>query len=516
MKKAPTPISSIPLHVFLINLLILTPAALCNDFTRHDFPSTFVFGAGTSAFQYEGAVTEDGRTPSVLDDNPHAGMSRDGSTANVAADGYHKYKEDVKLMSDTGLDAYRFSISWSRLIPYGRGPVNTKGVEYYNNVLDELAIRGVQPHVTLNHLDLPLVLQDEYGGWMSPNIVDDFREFADVCFREFGVKVSHWTTMNEPNINAMIPELLLNSTVILNSTSSVAGNSTDWTYIMVHHMLLAHSEVVRLYRTKYQHSQGGWIGFNAYSFWCQPFSDSSADVEATQRAGAFMFDWVLNPVVFGDYPELMKKIAGPRLPSFTKSQSEVLKASFDFLGMNYYTSVYVSDNSNRSREGISSFQTDMAAIMRVERNDPEAHHPFLPVHVPKDFSGLQKMIQYLKRYGNFPIYIHENGFAMPADSALNDSSRIEYLKGYIGSTLDAIRNGADVKGYFVWSFLDVFEFLGGYKKGFGLYHVDFDDENRPRTPKLSALWYSNFLKNNTSVVPNIKNPALGYLSSASQ
>ncbi|KAK8959945.1 Beta-glucosidase 22 [Platanthera guangdongensis] len=211
----------------------------------------------------------------------------------------------------------------------------------------------------------------------------------------------------------------------------------------------------------------------------------------------------------------MKKIAGPRLPLFTKSQSEALMASFDFLGMNYYTSVYASDNSNRSREGISSFQVDMAADMRVEKNDSPAHHPFLPVHVPKDFSGLQKLMQHLKKYGNFPIYIHENGFAMEADSALNDSSRIEYLNGYIGSTLDAIRNGADVKGYFVWSFLDVFEFFGGYKKGFGLYHVDFDDKNRPRTPKLSALWYSDFLKSNTSVAPNIKSPALAHLSSAS-
>ncbi|KAK8928634.1 Beta-glucosidase 22 [Platanthera zijinensis] len=237
----------------------------------------------------------------------------------------------------------------------------------------------------------------------------------------------------------------------------------------------------------------------------------------------------------------MKKIAGPRLPLFTKSQSEALMSSFDFLGMNYYTSVYVSDNSNRSREGISSFQADMAADMRgffslllefaqivafltlkitsyspsVEKNDSPAHHPFLPVRVPKDFSGLQKLMQHLKKYGNFPIYIHENGFAMGADSALNDSSRIEYLNGYIGSTLDAIRNGADVKGYFVWSFLDVFEFFGGYKKGFGLYHVDFDDKNRPRTPKLSALWYSDFLKSNTSVAPNIKSPALAHLSSAS-
>lgn len=502
---------SLILLYLVLSLIFLAGGTLCNKFSRRDFPSTFVFGAGTSAFQYEGATTEDGRSPSVLDMVFKDGLEPNNSTAIMGADGYHKYKEDVKLMSDTGIEAYKFSISWSRLIPYGRGPVNEKGVEYYNSVLDELAKRGIQAHAILNHLDLPQVLQDEYGGWLSPKIVEDFKEFADVCFREFGNKVSHWTTITEPNIIGMTGNFIPQSKCSLKFgiLNCIPGNSTNGIYINVHNMLIAHSEVVRLYRMKYQGYQGGWIGLNAYSFWSQPFSNSSADVEATLRVKNFMIDWVLSPIAFGDYPELMKKIAGTRLPSFTKSQSELIKGSFNFISINYYSSAYISDNSNNSKAGIQGYQADMAAIMRANKNDPPAQGPFLPIHVPNDFSGLQKMMVYLKEnYGNPPIYIHENGFAAGVDNALNDTARIAYLKGYIGSTLEASRNGVQVGGYFIWSFLDVYEFLGGYKIGFGLYHVDFADEKRPRTPKLSAHWYSNFLKNNMSVAFSIERAGL--------
>ncbi|PKA50987.1 Beta-glucosidase 22 [Apostasia shenzhenica] len=472
----------------LLLLLLLLPrllSALQVDFRRRDFPSDFVFGAGTSAVQYEGATAEDGRTPSVMDP--------EGKIGDEESDGYHKYKEDAKLMSDTGLDAYRFSISWSRILPYGRGTVNPKGVEYYNSVLHEITKRGIQPHVTLNHLDLPKVLEDEYGGWESPKIVDDFKEFANVCFSSFGDRVTRWTTMNEPNVHGML-------------YWRSCGNSTYTpTYNMVHNMLVSHSEVVRLYRTKYQKHQGGLIGLNSYSFWCQPFSNSSADVEATERAKNFMFGWLMNPLIFGDYPETMRKIAKSRLPSFTKSQAEVLKGSFDFIGLNYYTAAYVSDISNGSGN-IHCFKADIAVDFRVERNDRPARGPFTIYRVPSDFSGLQKMIEYLmKTYGSHLFFIHENGFAADVNAGLSDTARIEYLKGYIRSMLEAIRSGAQIRGYFVWSFIDLFEFIGGYNTRFGLYHVDFDAEDRPRTPRLSAKWYSTFLKNNSTVMsPNIQ------------
>ncbi|KAG0502634.1 hypothetical protein HPP92_002706 [Vanilla planifolia] len=390
--------------------------------------------------------------------------------AIVAADGYHKYKEDVKLMSDTGLEAYRFSISWSRLLPSGRGTANDKGIKYYNNVLDELARQGIPAHVTLNHLDLPQALQDEYGGWQSPKIVEDFKAFADVCFEEFGHKVSHWTTMDEPNINGFAGVLPYYRCYEFGNSSCKDVNPTNVEYVVIHNMLIAHSEVFKLYKTKYQ-NQSGWIGLNVYTFWCQPFSNSSVDVQATQRVNSFMFGWILNPIVNGDYPELMKKIAGARLPSFTKSESEVLKGSFDFIGLNYYTAVYISDNSSSSKVPVHGFREDMAAITR--------------------------------------------GFASGPGNALNDTARVAYLKGYIGSMLEAISNGVDVRGYFVWSFVDVFEFLGGYTYGFGLYHVDFNDQDRRRTPKFSARWYSRFLKGGINVTMNIKNSGVQDFSFAS-
>ncbi|KAB1705545.1 family 1 glycosylhydrolase, partial [Klebsiella pneumoniae] len=173
-----------------------------DDVHRADFPDTFVFGSGSSAYQVEGAAFEDGRTPSIWDTFAHAG-GYGGATADVSCDAYHKYKEDVKLMADTGLEGYRFSISWSRLIPNGRGPVNPKGLQYYNNLIDEIVSHGIQPHVTLCHSDLPQALEDDYGGWMSRKIINDFIAYADVCFKEFGDRILHWTTLNEVNIFAL-------------------------------------------------------------------------------------------------------------------------------------------------------------------------------------------------------------------------------------------------------------------------------------------------------------------------
>jgi beta-glucosidase len=270
-------------------------AARALNFTRQDFPGEFVFGAGTSAYQYEGATDEDGRSPSIWDTFTHAGKMPDKSTGDMGAGGYHKYKEDVKLMSDTSLEAYRFSISWSRLIPRGRGPVNPKGLEYYNSLIDELVERGIEIHVTLYHLDFPQILEDEYHGWLSPRVIDDFTAYADVCFREFGDRVRHWTTMDEPNVlsiaaydSGAFPPCRCSPPFGANCT---AGNSTVEPYVVAHNSILAHASVTRLYRDKYQATQEGFVGMNIYSFWNYPFSSSSADIAATQRALDFMVGW---------------------------------------------------------------------------------------------------------------------------------------------------------------------------------------------------------------------------------
>ncbi|GJM92784.1 hypothetical protein PR202_ga09282 [Eleusine coracana subsp. coracana] len=338
--------------LLLVVVVAVHGAAPALGFTRSDFPEDFVFGAATSAYQYEGAVAEDGRSPSIWDAYTHAGKMPDKSNGDVAADGYHKYKDDVKLIAETGLEAYRFSISWSRLIPNGRGAVNPKGLQYYNNLIDELLRHGVQIHVMLYQLDLP------------------------------------------------------------------------------------------------QEKQKGVVGINVYTFWPYSLTNTTVDLEATKRCRDFYFGWILEPFVVGDYPLVMKKIVGSRLPSFTKVQSEAVRGALDFIGVNHYYSLYVNDRP--LAKGVRDFTPDMSLYYR--------------------------------------------GLAT-SNGSLSDTDRVDYMKKHIGSTLTAIRNGANVKGYFAWSFLDVFELLSGFKSQYGLYRVDFNDDALPRQARVSARWYSKFLMN---------------------
>uniref|UniRef100_A0A0E0N3Z8 4-hydroxy-7-methoxy-3-oxo-3,4-dihydro-2H-1,4-benzoxazin-2-yl glucosidebeta-D-glucosidase n=1 Tax=Oryza rufipogon TaxID=4529 RepID=A0A0E0N3Z8_ORYRU len=396
---------------FFFVLLFLSVQGGAVGYTRSDFPRDFVFGAATSAYQYEGAAAEDGRSPTIWDTFAH---------------------ED------------------------GRGAVNQEGLKYYNNVIDELAKRGIQPHIMLCHLDLPQALEDEYDGWLSPRIVDDFTAYADVCFREFGDRVLHWTTLAEPNIAALGGY----DTGVLSPghcsdpfglTECTVGNSTVEPYIAAHNMILTHAAVVRLYREKYQALQKGIVGINMFSLWSYPLTNSIADLQAAQRYKDFSYG--------------------------CQVQTELMKGAIDFIGINHYYSAYVN----------------YRPLVEVYKTDPPTEK-YEPTEYPNDPKGLQLALEYLREsYGDFPFYIEENGKGSTNDS-LDDPDRVDYIKGYIGGVLDAIRNGVDVRGYFVWSFVDVFELLEGYQSRFGLYRVDFDDGARPRRARRSARWYSDFLK----------------------
>ncbi|VAH80981.1 unnamed protein product [Triticum turgidum subsp. durum] len=491
----------------LLSLWVQDAAAAGLGFTRSDFPRGFVFGSGTSAYQYEGAVSEGGRSPSYWDTFTHAGKMSDKSTGDVAADGYHKYMEDVKLMSETGLEAYRFSISWSRLIPNGRGAVNPKGLQYYNNLIDELVNHGIQVHITLHHLDLPQILEDEYGGWLSPRIIEDFTAYADVCFREFGDRVASWTTVNEPNIGMMASYDVAifppgRCSDPFGATKCTAGDSSVEPYIAAHNTLLAHASVASLYREKYQVMQKGVVGISIYSYWSYPLTNSTVDLDASQRCKDFLFGWILDPLVFGDYPKVMKKNVGSRLPSFSKVQSELIKGSLDFIGINHYYSLYVNDRPLET--GIRDYNTDMSVDSRGSRTDPPLS-PSAPPNVPSDPKGLQLVLEYLKETYAVPVYVQENGMGS-ADDGLDDTDRIGYLSSYMESTLNAMRNGADVRGYFAWAFMDMFELLSGYQSRYGLYRVDFADERRPRQARHLARWYAGFLKHNgtSALAPRTK------------
>ncbi|KAF3588701.1 hypothetical protein F2Q69_00025680, partial [Brassica cretica] len=452
--------------IILLLLLILAfteVSSLEEGYSRDDFPPGFVFGSGTSAYQAEGAAEEDGRTRSIWDVFAHAGHSG-GATGDVACDQYHKYKEDVKLMVEIGLDAYRFSISWSRLLPSGRGPVNPKGLQYYNNLIDELITHGIQPHVTLHHFDLPQVLEDEYGGWLSRESVRDFTAYADTCFKEFGDRVLHWTTLNELNVFALggydqgvTPPGRCSLPFGLNCTE---GNSSTEPYIAVHNMLLAHASATNLYKKQYQHKQHGSVGLSIYTYGAAPLN----------------------------YPETMKTRVGSRLPAFTEDESEQVKGAIDFVGVINYMALYIKDNSSSLKQSLHDFSIDMAVeltlVGNTSFNNEYANTPW----------SLQQVLLYIKEnYGNPPIYIAENGQMSPQSSSFEDTSRIQYLSSHIEAVLHSLRKGANVRGYFQWSLMDLYEVFGGYNMSYGLYYVDFKDPYLNRYPKLSAHWYSSFL-----------------------
>ncbi|XP_065861338.1 beta-glucosidase 10-like [Euphorbia lathyris] len=488
----------IPLCCCLL-ILIVNSAAV--EYSRHDFPAHFIFGSATSAYQVEGAANQDGRTPSVWD-------TFTNGAGEVAVDGYHKYKEDVQLMAETGLDAYRFSISWSRLIPKGRGAVNPKGLQYYNNLINELVSHGIEAHVSLYNYDYPQALEDEYAGWISRKIVEDFTAYAQVCFREFGDRVTSWTTINEPNIAApggydygMTPPGRCSYPFGFNCFK---GNSSYEPYLAAHHMLLAHASTVRLYRTKYQEKQHGTIGLTLFAIWLVPLTNSTQDILATQRARDFTYGWFLNPLVYGDYPEIMKKNAQSRLPLLTSQESQLIKGAFDFIGLIHYSVNYVTDNSKNLKSETRDYNSDMEVYMFM---DPEKPFTITPDHYPLWPWGLKGLLEYIKQsYGNPPVYIHENGQVMGHNSSVEDTLRVEYLEAYIGSLVDAIRDGSNTRGYFVWSFIDLYELLFSYKSSFGMYYVDYDDPELTRKPKQSAKWYSHLLKGGNKQTLNSCSP----------
>ncbi|KAM0850724.1 hypothetical protein ACQ4PT_052888 [Festuca glaucescens] len=251
-----------------------------------------------------------------------------------------KAKDDVKLMHQMGLDAYRFSIAWPRLIPDGRGAINPKGLEYYNNLIDELILHGIQPHVTLYHFDLPQSLQDEYNGLLSPRFIDDYTKYADVCFENFGDRVKHWVTVNEPNIKTLggfdSGTLPPRRCSVPFGANCAGGDSTKEPYVAAHHLLLAHASAVSLYRHKYQANQRGHIGITLLTGWYAPATNESQDAVAATRMNDFHIGWFMHPLVYGDYPPVMRTRVGARLPDVTAEQSKKLSGSFDFIGLNHY------------------------------------------------------------------------------------------------------------------------------------------------------------------------------------
>ncbi|KAH6812305.1 beta glucosidase 17 [Perilla frutescens var. hirtella] len=470
-------------------------------FSRSSFPPDFVFGAASSSYQYEGAAFEGGKGQSIWDTYTHKFPEKiaDKSNADVANDFYHRYKDDVKLLKYIGLDAFRFSIAWPRILPSGklRGGVNKEGIAFYNNVTNELLANGITPFVTLFHWDLPQALEDEYRGFLSPLLIDDYLDFVDVCFKEFGDRIKYWITFNEPFTfisggydGGFIGNLAPGRCSPWGKCPQ--GDAATEPYVAAHHLLLSHAAAVKLYKDKYQAKQKGEIGISFVTHWFVPYSNSTADVEAAQRAIDFVYGWFIHPVVYGEYPKSMQSLVGSRLPKFTDEQTAMLKGSYDFMGLNYYTGNYAAHLAHHN--GPSSSTADKMCNLTTEINGVPIGGP---TGVPIFFSypkGLHDLLVYTKKKYNDPkIYITENGMGdsninVTASQSINDPQRIAFYNGHIHAVQTAIAEGVDVKGFIAWSFLDNFEWGSGYTQLFGLCYVD-RKHGLKRIPKKSAEWF---------------------------
>uniref|UniRef100_A0A7C9EVN9 Beta-glucosidase n=3 Tax=Opuntia streptacantha TaxID=393608 RepID=A0A7C9EVN9_OPUST len=408
-------------------------------------------------------------------------------------------------MKEMGIDAYRFSISWSRILPYGKlkKGVNQKGVVYYHNLINELLASGITPFVTLFHWDLPQALEDAYGGFLNPCIVDDFTDYADLCFREFGAKVKHWITLNEPwsfsYTGYVTGESAPGRCSKWQQLNCTGGDSATEPYVVAHNQLLAHAAAVQLYRRKYQASQKGIIGIALISHWFFPLTEVSRDQNAAIRALDFMFGWFMDPLAKGQYPRTMQSLVGERLPRFTKEQSRMLNGSFDFLGLNYYTAFYAAYAPGLKRAK-PSYNTDSLVSQTAERDGipigPKAASDSLHVY-PR---GLRDLLLLIKsKYNNPLIYITENGIGevnddkLSLEEALSDKMRVQFHHDHLAFLHLAIKEGVKVKGYFAWSLLDNFEWSSGYAVRLGINYVDYKNGLK-RYPKLSAHWFKRFLQ----------------------
>ncbi|XP_010544538.1 PREDICTED: beta-glucosidase 26, peroxisomal isoform X2 [Tarenaya hassleriana] len=479
---------------------------------RSSFPKDFLWGTASSSYQYEGAVNEDKRGASMWDHFsnrfPYRTANSDGKEA---VDFYHRYKEDIKRMKEINMDSFRLSIAWPRVIPYGkieRG-VSEEGIKFYNDVIDELLANEITPLVTLFHWDIPQDLEDEYGGFLSEQILDDFRDYAILCFERFGDRVKYWCTLNEPWVYSIAGydtgrKAPGRCSKYVNPASLV-GRSGYEAYIVSHNLLLAHAEAVEVFR-KAPNCKGGMIGIAHNPLWYEPFDPSNPDdVEGCVRAMDFMFGWHQHPTAYGDYPESMKRLVGDRLPSFTPKQSEKLKGSCDYVGINYYSSLYAKSIKD---EDIDPTQPTWRTDQHVDWMKTNVDGKVIAKQGGSEWSftyplGLRNVLKYIKEaYDNPKIIITENGYGESADQATSlynpsiDMDRLEYIEGHIHAMHQSIyEDGVQLIGYYIWSLLDNFEWNSGYGVRYGLYYIDYKDGLK-RYPKMSALWLREFLKIN--------------------
>ncbi|MFJ8844895.1 GH1 family beta-glucosidase [Streptomyces cyaneofuscatus] len=435
------------------------------------FPADFTWGVATAAYQIEGAVTEDGRSPSIWDTFSHTpGTIDGGDTGDIACDHYHRVPEDIGLIKQVGADAYRFSIAWPRVVPGGDGPVNKAGLDFYDRLVDGLLEAGVTPFATLYHWDLPQVLQDR-GGWTVRETSEHFAAYASHVVERIGDRVKDWATLNEPLCSAWIGHL----------EGRMAPGLTDLTAAVnaSYHLHLGHGLAVQAIRAA---SSDARVGIVNNLSPIVPASTSEADLAAARRADGHINRWWLDPILGRGYPQDMVETYGVELP-VRPGDLETIAAPLDWLGLNYYFRQIVTADPSGPAPGFT--QVPVA----------DARHTYMDWEVYAD--GLEQLLLRLtEEYGVERIYVTENGSAyqdtVAADGSVHDPERVAYLEEHLAACARAVAKGAPLAGYFAWSLLDNFEWAYGYDKRFGLVHVDYATQRR--TVKSSGRRYAELIR----------------------
>ncbi|GAA0357103.1 GH1 family beta-glucosidase [Bacillus horti] len=437
------------------------------------FPKHIKWGTATASFQIEGAAAEDGRTPSIWDTFARTpGKVRNGDNGDVACDSYHRYEEDVQLIKELGSDIYRFSVSWSRVFPEGRGKANEKGVQYYHKLVDELLKHGIEPMCTLYHWDLPQVLQDQ-GGWDNRETITAFEEYASFMFKEFNGKVKRWLTINEPWCASFLSNYI--------GEHAPGNQNLQLATDIGHHLMVAHGRAVKLFR---ELGIEGEIGYAPNVTWYDPFSTKQEDVDAAKRGNGWNLEWFFDPVFKGSYPEFLLDWFAQKgaKPTILEGDMEDISQPIDFLGINYYTGNVVRYKKD---SGLLDFEEIDFNYRRTDIG-----WPIYP-------EGFYKVLMAIsEQYGQTPIYITENGSCYNDEvehGRVKDEGRIAYLKQHLAALQQSIDSGVNIQGYLTWSLLDNFEWAFGYSMRFGIVHVDFN--TLERTKKDSYLWLKQTISN---------------------
>ncbi|XP_075986807.1 myrosinase 1-like [Anticarsia gemmatalis] len=484
--------------LFVLSLVAVACHA-ANAEERRSFPADFLFGCATAAYQVEGAWDEDGKGENIWDHMTHNRPTtiKDLSTGDIAADSYHNYKRDVEIMRELGLDAYRFSLSWSRILPTGfANEVNPKGIEYYNNFIDEMLKYGITPMITLYHWDLPQKLQ-ELGGFVNPLIANWFEDYARVAYENFGDRVKHWITFNEPREICYEGYGGDRKAPMVNSTA--VG-----TYLCAKNLVLSHANAYHAYNNDFKPTQGGQCGITISVNWFGPLTDSEEDQFAAEIRRQGEWGLYAEPIFSaeGGFPkEFTERVAAKsaeqgfprsRLPTFTDEERAWVRGASDFFGVNHYTTFLVSATEHLDVAPVPSVIDDEGVGVYRPPEWPVSQSSWL-VRAPNSIYNALTDLQ--KRYNNPAFYITENGWSIAPERDLIDDDRVAYYRAALESVLDSLDAGVNLKGYMAWSLLDNFEWLEGYTERFGLYNVDFEDPARTRTARKSAYVYKHIIKN---------------------